>query len=178
MTSQYSPTYCSNHPQVETTLRCNRCDKPICSKCAVRTPIGYRCPECVRGQQKAFNTSLWYDYPIAFVLASFLSYLGSQLVAYLGFFTLFVAPLAGVIISEVIRFAVRKRRSKTFHQVSATATALGSLPRIFIYLAGLLITVSQGGLSGFGILFPLIWQGVYTFVVASTVYYRLGGIKL
>ena len=38
-----APTYCANHPTVETTLRCNKCGKPICAKCAIRTPTGYRC---------------------------------------------------------------------------------------------------------------------------------------
>ena len=42
---------CSYHPNVRTGLRCSRCGKPICPQCAVRTPVGLRCPECagVRG---------------------------------------------------------------------------------------------------------------------------------
>jgi hypothetical protein len=34
-----------------TGLRCTRCGKPICPLCAVRTPVGLRCPDCagVRG---------------------------------------------------------------------------------------------------------------------------------
>lgn len=34
-----------------TRLRCSRCGKPICPQCAVRTPVGLRCPDCagVRG---------------------------------------------------------------------------------------------------------------------------------
>jgi hypothetical protein len=36
---------------VTTLLRCSRCGKPICPQCAVRTPVGMRCPDCagVRG---------------------------------------------------------------------------------------------------------------------------------
>jgi hypothetical protein len=37
---------CARHPDVLTTLRCNRCGKPICPRCMVETPVGYRCPEC------------------------------------------------------------------------------------------------------------------------------------
>lgn len=37
---------CSYHPDVETRLRCSRCGKPICPRCAVRTPVGLRCPDC------------------------------------------------------------------------------------------------------------------------------------
>lgn len=42
---------CSYHPDVQTGLRCSRCGKPICPRCAVRTPVGLRCPDCagVRG---------------------------------------------------------------------------------------------------------------------------------
>ncbi|MEN6392186.1 MAG: B-box zinc finger protein, partial [Anaerolineaceae bacterium] len=35
MTDNPPTLYCTNHPQTETSLRCNRCDKPICTKCAV-----------------------------------------------------------------------------------------------------------------------------------------------
>ncbi|HLF80868.1 MAG TPA: B-box zinc finger protein, partial [Anaerolineales bacterium] len=48
---------CANHPTRETSLRCKRCDKPICASCAVLTPVGYRCRECVRGQQATFDTA-------------------------------------------------------------------------------------------------------------------------
>jgi membrane associated rhomboid family serine protease len=46
-TAEVTPRYCYRHPQVETSLRCNRCNKPICLKCAQRTPVGFRCVECV-----------------------------------------------------------------------------------------------------------------------------------
>lgn len=39
-------TMCSRHPDVETALRCGRCDTPICPKCMVFTPGGIRCPDC------------------------------------------------------------------------------------------------------------------------------------
>jgi len=42
---------CARHPKVQTRLRCSRCGTPICPQCAVRTPVGLRCPDCagVRG---------------------------------------------------------------------------------------------------------------------------------
>ena len=40
------PVPCAQHPDVETRLRCSRCGKPICPRCAVRTPVGMRCPDC------------------------------------------------------------------------------------------------------------------------------------
>ena len=42
---------CTYHPNVRTRLRCSKCGTPICPRCAVETPVGYRCPDCaaVRG---------------------------------------------------------------------------------------------------------------------------------
>ncbi|MBN1146389.1 MAG: B-box zinc finger protein [Anaerolineales bacterium] len=166
--------YCATHPDVETSLRCNNCGKPICPKCAVRTPTGYRCKECMRSQQKVFDTAEWIDYPLAIVVACILSYLGSTIVGYVGFFTLFIAPIAGVLIAEAVRFVVRRRRSRNLFVAAAIAAAVGSLPNLLISLAG--------GLLGFRFyslaILPLIWQALYTFTVTTAVYYRLRGIDI
>jgi hypothetical protein len=177
MSSQPPTLYCANHPDVETTLRCNRCEKPICVKCAVLTPTGYRCTDCIRNQQKSFDTAAWYDYLLAFGVAIILSYIGSRLVRYLGFFTLFVAPIAGVIIAEAIRLVVSRRRSKRLFQLSALAAALGGLPTL-LSLMIVVLSFLSGGSLGFGFVLPLVWQALYTFVVTSTVYYRLAGIRV
>jgi hypothetical protein len=175
MTETPPPMYCVNHPQTETSLRCNRCEKPICVKCAVLTPIGYRCKECVRGQQKLFETALWYDYLSTFIISVVLSYIGSQIIPVMGFFTILLAPVAGVMIAEIIRAITKRRRSKRLFQLATLAAALGSLPTILLYLIMIIPSLSQGGL---GFLWQLLWQGVYAFMVSSTIYYRLSGIKI
>jgi len=167
MTMESAPVFCANHPTIETNLRCNRCEKPICTKCAVLTPTGYRCKECVRNQQKTFDTAVWYDYAFAIVIGAVLGYIGGRLTAYIGFFTIFLAPIAGVAIAEIIRLAVRKRRSKSLYIASAVAVAVGSLIPVLLRLP-----------YGFMILLPLIWNGVFTFIATSTVYYRLRGIRM
>jgi hypothetical protein len=47
---------CARHPNVETVLRCGRCDTPICARCVVMSPVGARCPTCA--QVKRFNLML------------------------------------------------------------------------------------------------------------------------
>lgn len=37
---------CAFHPGVEATLRCAECDRYICPKDMVSTPVGYKCREC------------------------------------------------------------------------------------------------------------------------------------
>lgn len=168
--------YCVNHPQTETTLRCNRCNDPICTRCAVRTPTGYRCKSCVSGQQKAFETTEWYDFPVALFIAAILSFLGSLIVPRLGFFTIFLAPVGGTIIAEVIRVVLQRRRSTRLFRLAAVATAVGSLPLLLVYLIDTLAGITGG--SGLFRLLPLVWQALYAFMVTSTMYYRLAGIHV
>jgi hypothetical protein len=165
--------YCANHPTVETTLRCNRCNKPICAKCAVLTPTGYRCKECVRGQQKIFETAQWYDFILVFFISLILSYVGSRIVTFIGFFTIFLAPVVGVVIAEACRLAVRKRRSNRLFLLAAVASVLGTLPVVLITVVGVLFSG-----RGFNNLLGLLWLGIYLFFVPSTVYYRMHGISI
>jgi hypothetical protein len=177
-TSTAPPLYCANHPHRETSLRCNRCEKAICPECAVQTPIGYRCQECVRTQQKTFDTNVWYDYPVAAGTAGILAFLGSILAARLGFFTLFLAPGAGMVIAEIVRALIRKRRGRRLFLITTIAVALGSLPIMVQYLLyAVLGGLTQGGGGLFG-LFPLLWQGYYAVVITTSVYTRLSGIQL
>ena len=170
MNHQLTNLYCANHPNTETLLRCNRCEKPICVKCAVQTPTGYRCKECVRGQQKTFETAVWYDLPLAFVVAVVLSFLGSLIAVRLSFFVLFIAPIAGTIIAEAARVITKRRRSQRLFQLVAIGALVGSLPIPLMNLAS--IFFFSTGLNIFG----LIWSGVYAAMVTSTAYYRIRGI--
>jgi hypothetical protein len=165
--------YCANHPTRETFLRCNRCEKPICTSCAVHTPTGYRCKECVREQQKTFETARPLDYVSAFFIAGILSFLGSLLIGRAGFFTIFLAPAAGWVIAEILRKATGKRRSKPLFRVAAGAAALGGLTSI---LPAIIFTL-LGSVSP-GILLSLFWPAIYTVIVTTTVYTRLSGIQI
>jgi hypothetical protein len=173
MTTNPVPTFCANHPAVETSLRCNKCGKPICAKCAIRTPTGYRCKECVRGQQKIFETAEWYDYALGFAIAGGLSFLASLLVGLIsgiaGIFAWFViaaaAPTIGTVIAEAVRFVTRKHRSRPLFITVAVAVVLGGLPAIILNL----VSFS---------LFGLIFQAIFLFVATPIIYTRLSGIQL
>jgi membrane associated rhomboid family serine protease len=40
---------CYRHPFEEAGVKCTRCDRPICPKCMITAPVGFQCPECVKG---------------------------------------------------------------------------------------------------------------------------------
>jgi hypothetical protein len=164
---------CANHPTRDTLLRCNRCEKPICVECAVLTPTGYRCKECVRSQQKIFDTAQTIDFVYGTITAGILSFIGSLLVGMVGFFVIFLAPAAGWVIAEAVRKVTKRRRGKLLFRLIAAATALGALVTLFPILLMLL-------LGSFNIRFLLsaLWPALYAFIVTSTVYYRLSGIQL
>jgi hypothetical protein len=168
-----SPLYCYNHPGVETMLRCNKCGRPICAKCAIRTPTGYRCKECVRSQQKTFETAQTIDYVFGFLVGGFLSGIASALIILVGSITSFlawivivaVAPTVGVVIAEALRFVTRKHRSKSLFITILASVILGAVP-VVIYL---LLTLN---------FWNLIFEGIYLFIAVPTIYYRLSGIRL
>jgi len=170
--------FCSRHPNRETLLRCNRCEKPICSECAVLTPTGYRCVDCVRSQQKSFETAQWYDYPLSMGIAGVLSFIGSYLVSLLGFFTIFVAPIVGVVIAEAVRMVLRRRRSPRLFRWVTVAAVVGSLPILLTTLLGVIFRMQVSDAAVITGLLPLVWRVLYTFLVASSLYYRLTGIRI
>lgn len=157
--------YCANHPDVETTLRCNKCEKPICARCAVLTPTGYRCKECIKGQQKIFETASWVDYPLIFVIVAIMAYLGSLIAFRIGFFVILLAPAAGAAIAEVARLVTRRRRSRRLFVLAGAAAVIGCIP------IGLQF-IFQFSLLG------LVWHIAYAVLMTSTMYTRLAGIRI
>lgn len=165
-------TTCVNHPDTETGLRCKQCGDPICAKCAVRTPTGYSCPGCIKQHKRKFDTAQIQDYVFAFVVAAFLSFLGSLVASFIGFFIFFVSPIAGGIIAEAVRRVVGKRRSRTLFLTATAAVVVGglftSLPTLGIFL----LTFD------FRLLIGLLWPGIYVVMAAGTTYARLAGIQI
>jgi len=150
--------YCANHPDRETLLRCNRCNKPICMECAVLTPVGYRCTECVREQQSVFYDNRPMDYPIAAVVSLLLGFAGALGAWLLGWLIIFLAPLAGGLIAETVRWAVRRRRGRYLAVICSAGVVVG---------AGLVALGFVRGLWGF------IWLGVYVVMAVGTILARL-----
>jgi hypothetical protein len=170
---QTETLYCYRHPTTPTMLRCNRCERPICTKCAILTPTGYRCPECIHQQQQIFNTAVWYDYVLGFGIASILSLAASLIFAFVtrfGIFGFFLVipggPIVGGIIAEAVRFVINRRRARSLFVTIGVAAALGAVPVILYSI-----------FFGFN-LYALIFQGIYLFTGIPTLFYRLSGIRI
>ena len=174
---------CYKHPDRETYLRCNKCGKPICQDCAVLTPTGYRCKDCIREQQKVFDTSEPKDYVIGGLIALAIGAAGSWLdlnILISSFLTaVIIGGLCGKLIGIVVRKAVGGRRSGLLKIIVTAAAGIGSL-LIRLDMIEFLLAVSFAGgsasiLSWGG---SLLMQLLFTVVLCITVWMDMSGIVL
>jgi len=171
-----APTFCVNHPQTETLLRCNKCGKPVCLKCVERTPVGYRCKECLNVQRAGYYTATPLDYAITALVGAIASGLAGALTMIIGglwLITIFYAPAAGGLIAELIRRAIQKRRGKYIALVACAVFILGGLAGA----GALLLFTSSARRFDLTLLASRVFLniGVWIFIAlgASTVYARL-----
>jgi len=159
---------CYRHPNRPTSLRCYNCGKPICSSCAVKTPVGYSCPDCIREKEDVFFNARTLDYVIApaigLVLSLVAGYLVSRFALGGGFFTyfimLFVGGIAGRFIGQLSKQAIGRRRGRYLPQVMVAMLILGTLVWLLPYLL-------LGGLSS---LILFIGPGIFLFVAGGALY--------
>jgi hypothetical protein len=162
------PSVCYRHPEIETGLRCNKCGNFICTKCAKRTPVGFRCPDCIREQEDKYYTGGNLDYVIAAVVALPLSLVAGWAFTFIlggfGFFTLiiafFAAPFVAGLIAESVRWAVGRRRSRYLRHIVIAALVLGTAPFALVMLLS-------------GAFFGLITPAMLMFIGAATISARL-----
>lgn len=175
------PLHCVKHPRVETRLRCNKCGQPVCTKCVVRTPVGYRCRECVAAQQQVFYAGFQPSYYlIAGLVALPLSLLAGWLIPRLGWYSIFLGPVVGGGVAEAVRWAIKRKRGEYTWLVVCGSIVVGALPTLVVSLLSLTGFLASGSgaptyLAG-GTL-RLIWVGVYLVTATGAAYARLRGTK-
>ena len=158
---------CYRHPGRSTSLRCYTCGKPICTQCAIKTPVGYRCPDCVRNLENTLYEATPRDYllvpAVIFPLSLVIGYLVVRFAGG-GFFLLFfMFAIAGAVGSWIGRVGHRvagRRRGRYLPTIAAACVALGVLiPAGIFFLMGF----APGLLGG----------GIYLFVATSAAYYQM-----
>ena len=176
--------FCTNHPQTPTLLRCNRCNRPMCLRCLERTPVGYRCKECLGLSRAGYYNATGLDHVLAGAIGFVLALIGGALATIFGGFWLiaiFVGPAAGGLIAEAIRFSVQRRRGRYLRWVAGTCAVLGA-----VVGPGLLAIISLIGRSKTfdgSTLFALPFAGllsifnlgflIFIGLAVSTLFYRL-----
>ncbi len=163
---------CYRHPATETSLRCNRCSNPICIKCANRTSVGYRCPDCLYELEEKYYTGKQSDYFIALAVSAPLSLAIGFLLVLIGFsfwfiFLIFIAGGSiGTLIARLTFRAIGRRRSRYLAEMVAATVAIGALaPAVALFVLGLLV----GSFNPFVLALPAL----YAFIATGSAYYQI-----
>lgn len=158
--------YCANHPTVETLLRCNKCGKPICQRCGIRTPVGIRCRECAQMRRLPMYKVGPQHYLLAALVALPVSFVAGLIMQQLGWLlAFFLGAAVGGLIAEVVYRTTHKRGPGLAWLVSA-CILLGALPSTLVAVA-LMPGVSLAALLDLRVLFALIMRLNLVYVVLA-----------
>lgn len=137
--------FCARHKNVETRLRCGRCEKPICPKCTVYGPTGARCRDCLSNRGLQMYQVAPSGFLLSFGAATVLGGLGAILLQALGGFWLWIllyAPALGPLLGQLVVKITRGKRGPILAGVVCLGLMFG--------------TVVTAGASG-QILNPFLW---------------------
>ena len=117
---------CAFHPGVETNVRCVECDRPICPKDFVTTPVGYKCKECARQLPSARRSVKPRQLAIATALALVVGIGGAFALAALGVYFWIATIALGALTGEAARRGSGGHRTGPIAAVAGTSVLLGT----------------------------------------------------
>ena len=132
--------YCAIHPQRDTELRCNRCERYMCVDCAVRTPVGYTCRECVRGHEDRFFEGNIIDYGLVAATCAAGGALTTFALLLIGGFLILgfiVAPAIGGAAAQVALQLTGRRRGRYSGYLAAGGVLAGGIASALLLFGGL-----------------------------------------
>lgn len=95
--------FCYRHPERETWLRCGRCERPICTGCAMQGPVGSRCRQCGKPAFDPLTSftlqQVLLGLGVALAAGAVMGFLASRF----GWIAIIVAFFAGGLIVEAVR---------------------------------------------------------------------------
>lgn len=126
------PLYCAKHPDEPTYLRCGRCEKPICAKCRVSTPVGFRCYECANLQSVPTYAIDNNIYVKALVAGLLVGVVAGVLMGLFPAFEFWAALLMGVAVPEAIALMSNQKRGPGLQMVGIACIVVGFLLSRFV----------------------------------------------
>jgi hypothetical protein len=165
---------CAYHPDVETSLGCGKCGKPICPKCMVQTPVGARCPDCAKLYKlPTYRVSTKHYLSAAGVglgMAIICGVAWGVIEWATPFFSinLLLAPSAGYGIGEIISLSVNRKRAWGLATISGIAVAISYITSLWFisFLSG--VSFSRVlPLGYFNLVYNLIALALGIFIAVS-----------
>ena len=137
MTSLLDERSCPRHPGIATRLRCSKCGTPICPRCMVETPVGYRCPTCA-----GLSAGAWSDLPGSLLVRAataglLVAFVVGWLWSRIPEWQFYLALLLGFGVAEAMAAATRLRRGPSLQALGMACVAVGLVISRFLLLAEL-----------------------------------------
>jgi hypothetical protein len=126
-TAEDGTMFCYRHPDRETWVRCGRCDRPICTKCAMQGPVGFRCRNCGTLANDPLSTIRPTQAVIGLAVAIGLGAGVGLIASRIGFFTIIVSFIAGGFIAEAVTRLIGYKRGTTILVIVLGGIVAGSL---------------------------------------------------
>lgn len=121
---------CAFHPGVETEVRCGECERPICPKDMVPTPVGYKCPICAKPAKGQITFVKPRQFWMGMLAGAVTGVLGGVLVSFIGFGWL-GGILWGMLVAESVRRAAGGHRGGTVGAIAGGWIAAGGVIGFF-----------------------------------------------
>ena len=116
---------CANHPKEMTYVRCGKCDKPICVRCMVDTPVGKKCCPCAQSRTH-LSESTPRQVLLAFVAATVAAVVCGWVVQRIPLLPILAFPY-GFIVAEVALRAGSWSRSRAMQVAAGLAALIGGV---------------------------------------------------
>ena len=126
-TSEGETLYCYRHPDRETYVRCGRCDQPICTRCAMQGPVGFRCRSCGKPAIDPLTSLSPVQAAGGFGLAVGGGAVATAIGLQLGFFAIIIGFFAGGLIADLVMRFTGIKRGPRMAAVLLGGIAVGSL---------------------------------------------------
>ena len=139
------PLRCKCRRQAVTSLRCSRCNVPICPDCSVVFPVGMVCRECGSNKKSRLYQvsagSMALAIPACLLTATFGGWLLTGTFGGFGYFGMVLGFLYGYLIAEVALRITGRKRGLVMEILAGGSAFLG-------ILAGWLITAALNPMPG------------------------------
>jgi hypothetical protein len=158
--------FCYRHPDRETWVRCGRCDRPICTKCAMQGPVGFRCVDCGK---PAFDPLTSFS-PAQALGGLAVALLGGFVAAFIasriGFFSIIISYFAGGFIAQGVTRVAGYKRGSVMLAIVFGGIAAGALLAFGLDYAALLALLGSAG-AGDGQLGQVLLQALLWAVIGA-----------
>jgi hypothetical protein len=116
---------CAFHKGVETNVRCPDCDRYICPKDMVDTPVGYKCRECGISRRPLLGGVKPRQYATAAAAALGAGVALGLVLAFVPFMPFWLSIIGGIGVAEATRRGAGGHRTWEFALIAAVAALLG-----------------------------------------------------